>query len=229
MPPGEPAADFQVASYGKPDPEMLTTQHQTERKPRLRKQPDFFSVTGSNGKTHICCCCPEMRGQTNVKKPGGQPLGFLSLGIPCHLETRRVPLRFGESVWHRKSWPHLSHEFGGRGGAAGDGRSCGFQKLGSGEGHEAEPQVGFLKYFTSSFLPLQLLYYTPIIQLEYAILMNLISCRWYSLKIISPSATHLWLYRRRSTSRRDAVGLSAGSRAAKHSGEKNDVSPGFIN
>jgi hypothetical protein len=93
MPPGEPAADFQVASYGKPDPEMLTTQHQTERKPRLRKQPDFFSVTGSNGKTHICCCCPEMRGQTNVKKPGGQPLGFLSLGIPCHLETRRVPLR----------------------------------------------------------------------------------------------------------------------------------------
>lgn len=148
MPPGEPAADFQVASYGKPDPEMLTTQHQTERKPRLRKQPDF-SVTGSNGKTHICCCCPEMRGQTNVKSPVGQPLGFLSK-YPLPLGDTESSLKVGESVWHRKSWPHLSLEFGGRGGAAGDGRSCGFQKLGSGEGHEAELQVGFLKYFTSS-------------------------------------------------------------------------------
>ena len=28
--PGEPAADFQVASYGKPDPEMLATQQTTK-------------------------------------------------------------------------------------------------------------------------------------------------------------------------------------------------------
>ena len=77
--PGEPAADFQVASYGKPDPEM-TTQHQVERKPRGNDQ--IFSVSRSNRKTHIWCCCPELTRQKDVKNSVGQPLDFLSIGIP---------------------------------------------------------------------------------------------------------------------------------------------------